>query len=88
MTDWATWTIAICTASGMASGVTVMLLKGIFVTRKEINQARARESQVDRERHSENVRRLEGQDKVLVEIQKSVARIEGQISGRYPRIDR
>lgn len=36
------------------------------------------------ERHAENLKRFQSQDDELKEIRHAVARIEGQISGRYP----
>jgi hypothetical protein len=86
MNDWTNVTIALCAAIPITAGATVMLLKGIFVTRAELRQTLKDRANVDDTRHKENVERFGKQDTMLGDIRSSVARIEGQLSGRYPRI--
>jgi hypothetical protein len=85
-TDWSGWIVAICTIGGVLVTVIIVLLKSIFVTRGELKEAIEAIGKVGDTRHAENVGRFTSQDKTLGDIKTSVARIEGQISGRYPTV--
>lgn len=62
-------------------GALWILARRLFVTREDLERMLS-------EKHKENVHRFERQDAELKEIRETVARIDGQLSGRYPRIDR
>lgn len=56
------------------------------VTRAELREAIQDAGKVVDERHTENIKRLEKQDQELKEIRSGLARIEGTLSGRYPKV--
>ena len=56
------------------------------VTRAELREAIQDAGKVVDERHTENIRRLEKQDQELKEIRSGLARIEGTLSGQYPKV--
>ena len=59
-------------------------------TREELRQAiqdsNEANNRVIDQRHKENLERMAAQDRELREIRSAVGRIEGQISGRYPKV--
>jgi hypothetical protein len=57
-----------------------------MVTREELRVAIQDSAKIIDERHAENLRRFENQDKELKEIRSGLARIEGTLSGRYPKV--
>lgn len=58
------------------------------VTRAELREAILDSNKIIDQRHEENLERLAAQDKELREIRGGVARLEGVLSGRYPRLER
>lgn len=58
------------------------------VSRAELREAIQDSHRIIDQRHKEHLERLAVQDKELGEIRRAVGRIEGQISGRYPRLER
>lgn len=56
------------------------------VTRAELREAIQDNNKLTEQRHTENQARLESQDEELKVIRSTVARIEGTLSGRYPKI--
>lgn len=86
--NWAPWISAICAAATILGVIIVAVLKNFFVTRAELDKAIATvDTKVDM-RHNETGERLTKQDDELKKISAGVSRIEGQLSGRYPRMDR
>ena len=86
--DWPSWITAIGAIASAVVGGVIMLLKNIFVTHRQLRETVQQLAEVNNQRHKENIDRFGKQDTTLGEIRESVARIEGQITGRYPRIDR
>jgi hypothetical protein len=73
--------------------VPVVLAIGAFmrrffasVTRAELREAIQDSQRIIDQRHGENLERMAAQDRELREIRSAVGRIEGQISGRYPKV--
>ncbi len=60
----------------------------ISVTREELREAIQDSNRIIDQRHAENLSRLDQQDEELKEIRDGLRRLEGQISGRYPRLER
>lgn len=86
--NWPAWITAIGTGITLVGGAIGMALRSIFVTRKELRETVKELVGVQDKRHDENVKRFSNQDTMLADIRESVARIEGQVSGRYPRLER
>ena len=66
----------------------VTFMKSFFVTRGELREAIKDAAKLTDEKHQENINRFASQDEELREIRHAVGRIEGQLSGRYPRLER
>lgn len=66
----------------------VAVLKSFFVTRGELREAIQDAAKLTDQRHLEHLERYDKQETELKEIRGAVSRIEGQISGRYPRLER
>lgn len=60
----------------------------ISVTREELREAIRDSNHIIDARHAEHLKRLDKQDEELKEIRGGLHRLEGVISGKYPRIDR
>lgn len=60
----------------------------ISVTREELREAIQDSNRIIDQRHAENLSRLDQQDEELKEIRDGLRRLEGVISGRYPRLER
>lgn len=56
------------------------------VTRAELREAIQDSQRIIDQRHAENLTRLANQDEELKAIRSGLSRIEGQISGRYPKV--
>ena len=56
------------------------------VTRAELREAIQDSHRIIAERHAEHLSRIERQDEELKKISSGLARIEGTLSGRYPKV--
>lgn len=81
---WIPWLGAIVPAA-VAIGA---FMKRFFATvsRAELREAIQDSQRIIDQRHGENLERLAAQDRELREIRSAVGRIEGTISGRYPKV--
>jgi len=82
--NWPAWISAI----GAGVVIIVTFLKSFFVTRGELRESIQDAAKLTDKRHDENLERFGKQDEDLQEIRQVLGRIEGQISGRYPRLER
>lgn len=84
--NYAAWISALCAGATILGVIIVAVLKSYFVTRAELDKAiNVIDKKVD-DRHKETGDRLGKQDEALNKINAGVSRIEGQLSGRYPRL--
>ena len=83
-TSWLPWLASI------PGALILFFMKRIIssVSRADLREAIQDATKVVDDRHRENLQRFEAQDADLKEIRHAVARIEGQLSGRYPRIEK
>jgi len=77
----------------IAAVVPLLVALGAFVkrflntvTRSELREAIQDNNKLTEQRHIENQARLKDQDEELRVIRSTVSRIEGTLSGRYPKV--
>lgn len=85
--SWPAWVSAVLAAIGGATMLVLAALRGMFVTRAELRQAILdSQARIDA-RHQENRTDMALVFRRLSEVDTKPARIEGQLSGRYPSLN-
>lgn len=82
---WLSWVAPVVTA--LAAGWAVARRLLVSVTREELRQSLQDMQQTRLEMHTENLAKFDQLFKRLGEVEKTVSRVEGQLSGRFPRLN-
>jgi hypothetical protein len=82
--NWPGWISAL----GAAAGVVVMFLKSFFVTHAQMRQYFLDRDEERLRMHEENQENWRALATDVAEVKSALSRLEGQLSGRYPRMER
>lgn len=86
--NWAAWIGAISTGAAAAGALMVAVLKSFFVTHAQMREYYKERDEERLRMHKENKADLGTVKSDVGEIKETLARLEGQLSGRYPRMER
>jgi hypothetical protein len=85
--DWASWITAIGTGAGTVGVLIVAVLKSFFVTHAQMREYYKERDEERLRMHNENKADMREVKTDVSDIKETLSRLEGQLCGRYPRIN-